>query len=779
MQKIIPQTPENLIAGMNDLDNPKVLSANQWQLIENSFPGLTGKPRNGLNELVKDTQQLGNDSQPTIFRPHAESMMDPTGKIWLFAITEERGDSYLSEYAIEVWDPILKTRNVLESFKLANDLCFFGFEKIYNGLYVVFDYAVTTNHTSQYRKSNMIIEWVGSAWAVRSMAVDTAPTLGTITVSDSATTGIAKNDYVSIAATFVRLTTSAGVNSTAFVEPVMESMEVLANRQNPIISCSTTYGKINIPMPSNYASAIAQGATHMRVWRTLGDPSLTVAQGLSLRFLVDIALTGVFNPAGTWTDTTSDAALTGQTNSLNTTGYIIPPQGRYIKWVSEAGVLFIGGNPSNRGYWFYSALPQNTAVPQKYASMFNGTTQYFTMDPQDGQMDTGIALLNGSIYFFKERKVFVLDNCSLANVPRKICSTIGCICPQSLVSAYIPQLGGECLLFPSESGPAYINSSGQVALLTLCRLAELWPGNPGIIQVFNGVPTDWYSRNKVVSSYWNSTWYISYGDSEDPATFFSGFNVTDLDGNTVYDENGDPVLNEGSTFAMFGFKFGNDGTSVGGFRVSFPNQTINTDNFTIFEPQAFIVIDNTRLYAFSHKKAANGTDTYRLVNLFDSSKWQDTYIDEGAISYAMKFRPRYYYSGSNRFTRSTMKVFIAYLTFQDSGDLTITIYCDGTRLTVPCTYAQSRQSGVAADNTFRHYVAVLPHTDDIFGDFFDYLLSKVVPSTGAVEFFGGEFIVEPINEKEFEFLSGTSSPTGSTEFVVQVDTTPEVDAHAT
>jgi hypothetical protein len=39
--------------------------------------------------------------------------------------------------------------------------------------------------------------------------------------------------------------------------------------------------------------------------------------------------------------------------------------------------------------------------------------------------------------------------------------------------------------------------------------------------------------------------------------------------------------------------------------------------------------------------------------------------------------------------------------------------------------------------------------------------------------------VEPINEKEFEFLSGTSSPTGSTEFVVQVDTTPEVDAHAT
>jgi hypothetical protein len=76
-------------------------------------------------------------------------------------------------------------------------------------------------------------------------------------------------------------------------------------------------------------------------------------------------------------------------------------------------------------------------------------------------------------------------------------------------------------------------------------------------------------------------------------------------------------------------------------------------------------------------------------------------------------------------------------------------------------------------------VAVTPHTDDIFGDFFDYLLSKVVPSTGAVEFFGGEFIVEPINEKEFEFLSGTSSPTGSTEFVVQVDTTPEVDAHAT
>ena len=777
MQKIIPQTPENLIAGMNDLDNPKVLSANQWQLIENSFPGLTGKPRNGVNELICDTQNLGNASQPVIFRPHAASMIDPTGKIWVFVITECLGDSYLNQYAIEVWDPILGTRNVLESFQLSNDLCFFGFEKIYNGLYVVFDYGVTTNHTSSYRKTNMIIEWVSGAWAVRSMAVDANPTIAAITGStSSATAGIANGLYVSTAITFVRITSSAGVNSQVFVEPVMESMEDLTLRQNIQITGSP-YGKLVILMPSNYASAIAQGATHMRVWRTLGNASLTIAQGLSLRFLVDIALTGVFNPSTPWTDSTSDASLTGQTNVLNTTGYIIPPQGRYIKWVSQAGVLFIGGNPNNSGYWFYSSLPLNTATPQKYASMFNGMTQYFSMDPKDGQHDTGIEILNGSLYFFKERKVFTLDNCSLQNPPRMICSSIGCICPQSLVRAYIPQLGGECLLFISESGPAYLSSSGQVELLTQFRLAELWPDNPGIIQIFNGIPTDWYSRNKVVSAYWNSAWYIAYGDSEDPQTFFSGFQVTDMAGNLVYDEAGNPVLSQGSTFAMVGFKFGNDGVSLGGFRVTFPPQKVNNDSFSIFEPQALIVLDNIRIYAFSHKKAASGNNVYRLVNMFDHSKWQDTYLSEGAIPYSMAFRSRYCYSGPNRWNRAQLKALVCHIYFQDTGDLIITIFCDGTRLTVPCTYKQQRQSGAASDNTFRHYVAVLPHTDDIFGDFFDFLLSKVVPVDGKVEFFDGEFLIDTISTKDWEFLSGTDLPTGSTEFVVQADASPEVNAH--
>ena len=124
---------------MNNLDDPKVLPENNWQVVENSFPGNVGKPRNGINELMVSTAELGYGSIPTTFRPHATSMKDPTGKVWLFAITEGVGDSFPSEYAIELWDTVLQTRTVLESFQLSNTLCFFGFEKIYGGLYVVFD----------------------------------------------------------------------------------------------------------------------------------------------------------------------------------------------------------------------------------------------------------------------------------------------------------------------------------------------------------------------------------------------------------------------------------------------------------------------------------------------------------------------------------------------------------------------------------------------------------------------------------------------------------------
>jgi hypothetical protein len=776
-EKIIPSAPETLLLGMNDLDSPKVLQPNEWQLIENSFPGITGKPRNGLKELINDLTEKGYNSQPVIFRPHAASMRDSTGKVWLFVITQCRGDSYLSEYAIEVWDPVLMTRNVLEAFKLSNDFCYFGFEKIYNGLYVVFDYGVTTNHTNQYRKTNMVIEWSGSSWTVRSMAVDTSPSIATIATGDSATAGILKNNYCSIATTFVKRVTSIGSNISVFEEPAMESMENLANRQYVQMVCSTTYGQLQIPIPSNYASAVAQGATHMRVWRTISDPSLTVAQGLSLRYLVDIALTGSgFDPANIYNDNTSDVTLTGELNYLNTTGYIIPPQGRFIKWVNNSGVLMIGGNPKNQGYWFYSAIPQNTAFPQKYASMFNASTQYITCDPYDSQNDTGCEVLAGNLYLFKERKIFILDNASFANVPRRIASTIGCAFPCTLQAAYIPQLGGDCLVFLSEAGPAYIDSSGNVHLLTSFRVGKIWPSMAGVMQTPQGVVTDWYSRNKVISSFWNNAWYIAYGDTVDPLTYFTSEQVVDSDGNALVDSNGDLVVSMSSTSSIIGFMFGNDGKSIGGFKISIANLLQGDNEYVLFEPAAMIAIDNLSLYAFSHKTDQNNVDHYRLANLFNPGNFQDEFIKEGALSYSMNFRTRYLLAGALKASHGILEYVLLYLYFQDDKGLSITAYSDGARLVSPCTFSQVRQSGMAADNTFRHFIMDLIKPG-MPGSFFDVLVSKVVPADGAVEFIGVELMIgNPQDLPKEEFMTASGALTGSTVFVVEADSSPEVPA---
>jgi hypothetical protein len=1039
-EKIIPTEPENPSLGMDTLNSAKVLAKNVWQLVENSFPGPTGLPRYGMNEKLADTQALGYSSNSSFIRPHGWHLA-AGGKDFIITISRTDHASYKAEYFIEVWNVTDGTRTRLEYGLFSEDLVFFGGIKLFNALYLVFDYAMTTNHTSAYRTKNLIIEYVGSAWAVRSMGIDAIPSLETIQTGDSelsnfkiplqyhtslvfdnkmwviggfkntspaelsrdvysskdgvfwtktgelpdnlafhtsvvfqdkmwaicgdngglqkkvyyssdgatwATSvndfpillewhssvvfkdpadsvlkiwviggvtsegqpslkvycspdglnwtekgtnvlpgfisarhtvlsfaglmwiiggypnikkvysspdgivwtekgsdtlpavtyahssvvfsgqmwmicgedsiasvrkvyssyngiawteqgtnampvalaghssvvynnkiwvicgyttlavktiyssingatwiqelgGILKNYYSSVATTFIKRTTFIGLDTSIFEEPINESMEDLSQRQIVKMLCSTDTGTLLIPMPQNYASAVAQGATHMRIWRTLGDSSGTVAAGLSHHFLVDISLTAVgFSVYTIYHDITTDAALTGEENFLDTTGYDIPPQGRFIAYIGSR--LVIGGNPLNPGYWFCSELPLNTAVPQKFASMFKPKELYITCDPYDNQKDSGCAVLSGNLYLFKERKVFVLDNGDFNNIPRKISSTIGCACPQTICEADIPQLGGQVILFQSESGPAYITSSGQIELLTRFSIAELWPRKVGVLMLSTGLPTDWYTRNKVTAAFWDNTWRIFFGDSRDTED-----NI---------------AVNK-----VFGFRFGDDSESIGAFQDTFPQYVPVSTAYTIYEPRMLVPVDNIRAYAFSHKTNSAGNKIYRLVRYCDPSKFQDTFLTEGALAYSMKYRTRYWYAGTLRCATADLKKILLYLYFQDTAGLTVNIYADGTRLVAPCTYSQVRQSGMAADNTFRHFVLITIKGDGIPGSFFDMLISKVVPSTGAIEFFGVEALIDNIQEmpKE-EFMSASSALTGSTTYVVQADASPEVPA---
>jgi hypothetical protein len=562
--------------------------------------------------------------------------------------------------------------------------------------------------------------------------------------------GTLKDYYSSFAITYVKKTNNYQANTIIFEEPIEESIEDINFRQIIKMLCSTTTGTWLIPMPDP-ANAIAQGATHMRVWRTEGNADSTIAAGLDHKYLCDIALSGtVFSQSNVYHDITSDDSLAGETHVLDATGYEPPPQGRFTAFAD--GRAWVSGNPTNPGYAFCSIQPANVAYPQKAASKFSTLTHYVTCDPYDGQKDTGMKVLGGDLYFFKERKIFVLDNGNADNVPRRISSTIGCACPESLVEADIPKLGGQCLLFESESGPAILVNGGSVRLLSEFKIAELWPNRTGILKLSTGLPTDWYTRNKVTSAFWQNTWWIFYGDSRDTECALAANKC-------------------------FGFTFDVDNQNVGAFQHTFPQYVFTGTSYTIYEPQILIPIDNIRAYTFSHKANKDGALRYRITRFLDASKWQDTYIAEGAIAYSMKFRPRYQYVGPLRSSMGQSRLLMLYLSYVDTDAAALNVYVDGSRLTIPCTMTVYKQTGMADDKTFRHAIAVKLH-DVPRGSFFDYLLTKTVPTTGAVEFFGGEFMIEDISEAPSEeFMAFCGAMTGSSTFIVQMDTVPEVNAY--
>lgn len=559
--------------------------------------------------------------------------------------------------------------------------------------------------------------------------------------------GITKDKYVSIAFTFVKKSSNSGADTTVFEEPLIESIEDIAQRQIVFMNCTTGTGYLKIPMPA-VADAAAQGATHLRVWRTLEADSSTIAAGLAHRFLCDLCISGAgYATTNIYTSTTSNSELSGELHLLDMTGYEVPPMGRYFDFDTRA---WIGGNPSTPGSWFFSESPINVQFPQKFASMFKTASGYWiACDPTDGQYDTGTVLLKGDRYFFKERKIFALAGADPANVVTLINPNIGCAFPQTLTRMFIPQLGGECVGFLSESGPAVLLPGGQVQLLNEFAVAELWPTKTGLIKKSNGLPTSWYTRNTVTAGFWGNTWWIFSGDSRDTA-------------------------NELTTNKIFGFHFGNDGQSLGPFQVTIPQYSSNT----IFEPLVLVPVDNNRAYAFSHKATGAGAITYRLAKFLDPSKFQDTYITEGAISYDMIGETGYRNVGPRANSQALLERAIVYINFADTDGLVVTVTSDNGRLVSTCTYSQERQSGVAADNTVRDFVSIDALSNDAhFGSKFKIRVAKTVPSTGDVEFFGAELELNQ-NENEAEFSDNFAAPTGATTFVAQADAVPEVNAYA-
>ena len=522
-----------------------------------------------------------------------------------------------------------------------------------------------------------------------------------------------------------------------------------------------------------------QGATHVRVYRTLGHSTKSVAQGLPHRYLCDINITGDDEETDSimYIDETSDDYLTGVTHYLEMTPYSPPPYARYSIWanhiywlsgITEYDVLDIinyGNDDSFKktdGRVYYSVNPKSGDVsfdalnPQKFGSMFNLQKDYKECNTNDGQKDAGFAELAGDLYVFKENSIFMIRNADPINNPEEISPQIGCACPHTITKADVPIFGGSIVFFYSGQGWAYLLPGGQVKLFIDFKISD--------IQQYAGIlkrnatgqtdqPTDWYSRTKVSAAFWNDTLWMFYGDNADDQSQI----------NEAAAANG--------TLKIACFHFSPDQESNGPFIRDFSSIS------TKYEPQVLIPVDNNRAYTFSH------IDEYKLTRWNDPTKYIDTLIESDTpttYSNNIKVITRAYPSDPQGVMEWLCKYVMVHMDFEDEETFTIKIYTDVNKQVATCSFSQVRNSGMTqySDNQYRDFITITTQ-HDLRHAFYHHLeITKQIPSSGSIEHHGMRFALCDQHKRVDPEHTGKFGSASNVTFVVEADTDPEVNAHA-
>lgn len=199
--------------------------------------------------------------------------------------------------------------------------------------------------------------------------------------------------------------------------------------------------------------------------------------------------------------------------------YAYAPNAKYVEFVKSRMWLFgIEGYPSMA---FYSEAPGEDggtptdyalAYPQKFASWFKDSYAVYC-DTVKGATETGIKRLIDDIYFFFEERIFALFGGDPAvGAPTEISKDIGCPFPYTIVRANVPYLGGICLLFISNKGPAVIKKGGEVELFPEFTHKELWPGDDS--EIFEDLSTSATTKQHIQRNcnamFWQEAWTIAY-----------------------------------------------------------------------------------------------------------------------------------------------------------------------------------------------------------------------------------------------------------------------------
>ncbi len=287
---------------------------------------------------------------------------------------------------------------------------------------------------------------------------------------------------------------------------VPSESQVIVNSAPLPANCGNMFAVSEIPLVK---FGNTTGATHMRIWRTFGDSNHTVAEGLSQRFVCDIPIEG--RDTTLWLLDVSDDSLEGELNLLPTSGNDALPNGCFM--LQNAGMIWVGGVAGKSGYWYHSVLPTSDSGYdslnyEPFLRRFSTSVDYVRCSQFDGEDDTGIALLNGDVFFFKEKKILCLMNGDPSSTPVIISNTMGCAAPNTITCVSHASIG-NVIFFLSNLGPAVLSAGGKIQLLSDFSISDLWPSSwNGIFKTSDGLPTDQYYKNQITAAWHNDSWCV-------------------------------------------------------------------------------------------------------------------------------------------------------------------------------------------------------------------------------------------------------------------------------
>jgi hypothetical protein len=211
-------------------------------------------------------------------------------------------------------------------------------------------------------------------------------------------------------------------------------------------------------------------------------------------------------------DTVTPDALKGEMNQLFAFNYTLPPADGY-RMLYFKNRLFLMGE---RGMVYFSEIPGGdgggdlefaTTEYAKYALWFKPLTYRLELDVGEHTASTGLDYFGDDLYLFKENKVYmIIGGDPLASPLRTVNDKTGCPFPDTITRAIIG--GREVLFYLGNAGPMLITDGGNSRPFTEFKVKELWPESRSALYRVSEITYDHSNIELCSAVFWNNTLWV-------------------------------------------------------------------------------------------------------------------------------------------------------------------------------------------------------------------------------------------------------------------------------